>query len=115
MLGGAVGAALRYAVGLLCSRWQTIPFPFATLAVNVIGCFLLGFLTAAGEKTFSPSPEVSLMLTVGLCGAFTTFSTFSADTFRLFDSGYILSAILYVISTLVLGFLAFYLSRFITR
>lgn len=115
MLGGAVGAALRYAVGLLCNHFQTISFPFATLAVNVIGCFLLGLLVAAAGKNVSLSPEVYLMLTVGLCGAFTTFSTFSADTFRLFESGQFVSAVIYAGSTLVLGMLAFFLSRYIIR
>lgn len=112
MLGGAVGAALRYLVGLCCAQLSTNIFPFSTLIVNVLGCFLLGILWGLGERyTGFGNTSAYLMLSVGLCGAFTTFSTFSADTIRLMDSGHIFLALLYLLVSILAGFLLFYLGR----
>lgn len=115
MLGGAVGAALRYLVGLLCAHWYTNTFPFGTLIVNCLGCLLLGLLLGLAERyTHLGGSSAYLFLTVGVCGAFTTFSSFSADTFRLMDSGNWLFALAYLTATLVLGFLLLYLGRTLT-
>lgn len=111
MLGGAVGAALRYGTGLLCNHWRWTTLPWGTLVVNLVGCFLLGLLMGVGERYTHFNGNVYLMLTVGLCGAFTTFSTFTADTFRLLDNGQWLMAIGYVVVSVVLGFVLFYLAR----
>lgn len=111
MAGGAVGAALRYLIGLACSRMTWTTMPLGTLSVNLAGCFLLGVLMALGQKyiTFSGAPY--LMLTVGVCGAFTTFSTFSADSIRLMDNGQWLTVLLYLTLSIIGGFLLFYLGR----
>lgn len=111
MLGGAVGAALRYLVGLLCQRFTWTSLPLGTLAVNLLGCFLLGLLMSLGQRFVSMSDSVYLMLTVGLCGAFTTFSTFTADTFRLAGNGQLFPAIIYFTVSIVGGFLLFHLGR----
>lgn len=76
MVGGAVGAALRYGVGLLTAGWRPMGLPGGTMAVNVAGCLILG--VAAGLVARSSMAEPwSVMLTAGFCGALTTFSTFS--------------------------------------
>lgn len=111
MLGGSVGAVLRYAVSLLCQHWRCTTLPWATFLVNIIGCFLLGLLMGLGEKYTNFSGSTYLMLTVGLCGAFTTFSTFSADTFRLVDNGQWLMALAYLAASVVIGFVLFYLGK----
>lgn len=112
MFGGAVGAALRYLVGVFCAQWNTPDFPWATLIVNCLGCLLLGILMGLGERyTRFGDTTAYLMLSVGICGAFTTFSTFSADTIRLMDSGHFFLAFAYLLSTILLGFLLFYLGR----
>ncbi len=85
--------------------------PIGTLTVNLLGCFLLGVLMAFGQKNASFSGAPYLMLTVGVCGAFTTFSTFSADSIRLMDNGGWLPALLYLTLSVVGGFLLFYLGR----
>ena len=81
-LGAACGGALRYGVYNLLKK---IPFgfPLATLSVNIVGSFLLGFLIFAFDVRKIMSAEVKLMLTTGLCGGFTTFSTFSVETIHL--------------------------------
>lgn len=111
MAGGAVGAALRYLIGLACSRWALANLPLGTLSVNLLGCFLLGVLMALGQKYASFSGAPYLMLTVGVCGAFTTFSTFSADSIRLMDNGQWLTVLLYLSLSILGGFLLFYLGR----
>lgn len=111
MAGGAIGAALRYLIGLACSRWALANLPIGTLSVNLLGCFLLGVLMALGQKYASFSGAPYLMLTVGVCGAFTTFSTFSADSIRLMDNGQWLTVLLYLSLSIIGGFLLFYLGR----
>lgn len=113
MLGGAVGAALRYAVGLLCSSVRVLNLPVGTLVVNLIGCLLLGLLVGVGQKyiSFSGTEPMGLMLTVGLCGAFTTFSTFSAETIRAMENGQVGQSLVYVLVSVVGGLLLFWVGK----
>ena len=113
MLGGAVGSALRYLTNLACQSIHWLGMPWGTLSVNVIGCFLLGILIGLGERYTSFPKEVYLMLTVGLCGSFTTFSTFASDFFRLQYAGQFLLALAYLITSVTLGFAMFALARYI--
>lgn len=115
MLGGSVGAVLRYWVGLLCKHWHWTALPWGTFIVNIIGCFLLGLFMGLGEKYAHFSGSIYLMLTVGLCGAFTTFSTFTADTFRLMDNGQWLVAIGYLVASIVIGFVLLYVGRLVGK
>ncbi len=111
MLGGSVGAAARYLVGLCCSHWRFTTLPIGTFIVNVLGCFLIGLLMGCAQKSAAFSETAYLMLTVGLCGAFTTFSTFTADTFRLMDAGRGWMALAYMALSIIVGMLLFYLGR----
>ena len=111
MLGGAVGSALRYLTSLACQSIRWLNMPWGTLAVNVIGCFLLGLLMGIGERYTTFPKEVYLMLTVGLCGSFTTFSTFASDFFRLNNAGQIGLALVYLTISIVFGFLLFGVGR----
>lgn len=111
MLGGAVGAGLRYLVALGCSRFRLFDFPLSTFLVNITGCFLLGLLMGLSERYAHLSGAAYLMLTVGICGAFTTFSTFSADTIRLVENGQWWIAVTYLTMSVALGFILFYLGR----
>lgn len=73
MLGGAAGAALRYAMGLVCSHFRVLSMPVGTLTVNLIGCLLLGILMGIGDRYTAVPHPVLLMLTVGLCGRLLRF------------------------------------------
>lgn len=115
MCGGAIGATLRYLVGQWSSNWHFTTMPIGTLLVNIIGCFLMGLLMGLSERFTTFPREIYLMLTVGLCGAFTTFSTFSADTFHLMDSGHFLTALSYIVLSIALGFTLFYIGRLICK
>jgi fluoride exporter len=82
-LGGAVGTGARYLVSGAVLRWLGSGFPYGTLAVNLLGSFLLGLLMQLGLSTESLSPTVRIMLTTGVMGGFTTYSTFSYETVKL--------------------------------
>jgi CrcB protein len=84
-VGGAAGTLARYGVGGLAQRLSAT-FPVSTLLINVVGSFLLGFLMRWLLGT-AASPELRAALTIGFCGGFTTFSTFSYETARLMESG----------------------------
>lgn len=78
--GGALGAALRYLVGELGQRWLQLPLPLSTMAINILGSLLLGWLVGAGLDR-----RLSVFLGVGVLGGFTTFSTFSVQALNLLE------------------------------
>jgi CrcB protein len=103
-LGGAAGSLARYLLGtaLLDASGRV---PVATLVINVTGSFVLGYLLVALPATPRPAP-LRTALTVGVCGGFTTFSTFSAETVALFEQGAGARALLYVVASVTLSLLA---------
>lgn len=86
-LGSAVGGGARYVVQGWVMTWLGSAFPFGTLAVNLVGSFLVGGLMYAGIETAAIPPTVRLALTTGLMGGFTTYSTFSYETMRAVQDG----------------------------
>jgi CrcB protein len=102
-LGSAVGGVSRYLVGGVLVREG---FPWATLLINITGSFLLGFIIRIPGTPAGISPEVRALLTVGFCGGFTTFSTFTAETIRLAQDGSWPRAVAYVSASVVLGLAA---------
>ena len=103
-VGSAVGGVLRYGVGVaIAARWAS-PFPAATLLVNVTGSFLLGML-ATLLMGRADEAELRLLLLVGLCGGYTTFSSFSLETVRLVQRGEAGIAAVYVLASVVLSIL----------
>lgn len=91
-LGGAVGTGLRYWVSGWVMRLGSTTFPFGTLAVNLIGSFLLSILMYVGLSTGGMSPTMRLALTTGMLGGFTTYSTFSYETLEYLQRGSLLVA-----------------------
>ncbi|MEO1066962.1 MAG: fluoride efflux transporter CrcB [Pseudomonadota bacterium] len=106
-LGGAVGASARHLVGLLTLRLFGPGFPVGTLAVNVVGSFLMGVLIASLVKgALGTGPEWRLFLATGVLGGFTTFSAFSLDTIVLWERGETAAALIYVVVSVGLSILA---------
>ncbi len=107
---GAVGVLLRYRLGLLvtgggtgiASSSSTYEFPYATLGINVSGTFLLSLL-ASWSGTGRLAPSLSVGLTVGLLGGYTTFSSFGWETLSLVRDGRVISAVLYAVSSVGLS------------
>lgn len=97
-IGGAIGAMLRYAISLIPAKTT---FPILTLITNVIGAFAIGLIVALAVK-HNVSNNVVLLLKTGVCGGFTTFSTFSLEAYNLFKSGKIGLGIAYALLSLVL-------------
>jgi fluoride exporter len=100
-LGGAVGSVARFLVGTFMQR-ASADFPLGTLLVNVSGSLLLGFL-ARSLTDSAPSPELRAALTIGLCGGYTTFSTFSLETVALMERGAYGRAAAYIVASVVLS------------
>jgi CrcB protein len=103
-LGGGLGAVLRYGLSGLVQYWsKSINFPYGTLAVNLLGCLLIGLLTGLAETRSLFSPETRLFIFVGFLGGFTTFSTFGNETFNLILSRESFLAALNLSAHIVLG------------
>lgn len=109
-LGGATGALARYHLGLwVAARAGGFAHgaPVGTFVINVTGSFLLGVIAMAGlTRGEVVTPEWRLLLGVGFCGAFTTFSTFSVETWTMLQKGQVFEAVVYVGASNALGLLA---------
>lgn len=104
--GGAIGTLSRYALSGGCYRLFGASFPFGTMAVNLIGCILVGFFVSLSEGKFVLGPEARLFFLIGFCGAFTTFSTFILETANLLKAGENLKVFLNVSVSVIFGFFA---------
>ena len=113
--GGFIGSIARYLVSQLNLTVSFHSIPVGTLIVNVAGSFLIGFLTGIAEKSMIMNPEWRLFLMAGLCGGFTTFSTFTWENLMLMHSGQALTVLLYTGLSIFLGFLAVYLGYVLTN
>ncbi|AVX04413.1 fluoride efflux transporter CrcB [Maritalea myrionectae] len=115
-LGGAFGAMGRFGVGQLIMRWGLTGWPYATLAVNIVGSFLMGLVIALLART---TPEWShsarLLLATGFCGGFTTFSAFSLDFIALYERGQMLSALMYLGLSVILSIAALFAAMALVR
>ena len=114
-IGGAIGSVLRYLIQLQCIAWFGTKFPYGTLLVNVIGSFAIGLLSVALLERFYVSSELRIALIVGLLGGFTTFSTFSLETFTLIQQGNVLSAASNIGLSIVLCIAACFLGVLLAR
>ena len=101
-LRGGIGACLRYLTGLIPLK-EPFTFPVKTLVINLLGCFVIGLITALAVKNNSLSPKTVLFIKTGLCGGFTTFSTFALETETLIKTGHIGLAVLYIALSVVVG------------
>ena len=100
--GGFIGAVLRYLIGKIPVS-ENMTFPINTFAINVIGCLAIGLITVLAAKNTNIDQRWILFLKVGLCGGFTTFSTFALETTDLIKDGHIGVACMYAILSLVVG------------
>lgn len=100
--GGFIGAVLRYLIGKLPVSENTV-FPVKTFAINVIGCLAIGLITVLAIKNARIDQRWILFLKVGLCGGFTTFSTFALETTDLIKGGHAGVAFVYAILSMIIG------------
>ena len=113
--GGAIGAGARFLVGHAFAARGFVFFPWATLTVNVVGCFLMGVLIEVLAQRAQGSPELRTFLATGILGGFTTFSAFSLDFAILFERGEGVAALAYVAASVVLTLAAVFVGLALTR
>jgi CrcB protein len=99
-IGGGLGSICRYGIAVLL-RPYTDHFPYATLTANIVSCIVLGWLFAYSQRV-GVSSTVALLLMTGFCGGFSTFSTFSLETFTLLTSGQASAALVNILGSLVI-------------
>jgi len=114
-VGGFAGSIMRYLVAVLFASQVPSVFPYATLTVNIVGCFVIGVLFALSDRGNFLSPEWRILLTTGFCGGFTTFSTFSYESLRLMQDGEYLYLAAYVLLSVVIGLAATYVGIILIR
>ncbi len=114
-LGGGVGSVLRYLLAGWVQSKSGAGFPTGTLAVNVIGCLLVGILGAIFAGPYAPREEYRFLLMVGVLGGFTTFSTFGLETFSLVNGGQIFLAVMNVVLSNGVGLIGVWLGYRITE
>lgn len=114
-IGGAIGAVARHLVGVQMLRLLGSGFPWGTLTVNVVGSFAIGALVELMAIRWSVGPELRAFMTVGILGAFTTFSTFSLDVAVLGERGEVLPAGLYVLLSVGLSISALFFGLWLFR
>ncbi|MFV0290381.1 MAG: fluoride efflux transporter CrcB [Mangrovibacterium sp.] len=107
-LGSGLGGALRYGFGRVVGRFYQAQFPLSTFLINILACFILGLCVGYIGHRANFSPTLKLFLTVGFCGGFSTFSTFSTEMLMLFLKGNGTMSVLYLVGSVALGLLATY-------
>jgi CrcB protein len=111
-LGGALGSVSRYLVGTWAqTASQSLDFPYGTLTVNLIGCFVIGFLSQLAEARGAFTPETRALVFIGVLGGFTTFSSFGNDTVNLLRDGESFNALINVGANVIVGLFLVWLGR----
>ena len=114
-VGGALGAMARYLMAGLVQRGVGGAFPWGTLAVNILGAFVMGLIVELAARLWSMSPDLRAFLTSGVLGGFTTFSAFSLETGLMIEKGDWASAATYIVASVLLCVLALFLGLWLIR
>jgi CrcB protein len=112
-LGGGLGSVVRYALSKWVNAFHDHHIPWGTLAVNVAACLVLGLIIGLADHKHIISPNFRLFWTVGFCGGFSTFSTFSNEALSLLQGGFSLSMAVYILLSLLLCVAATYAGLFL--
>jgi fluoride exporter len=101
--GGFLGSIARYGLQHLMHKTITSVFPYGTLLVNIIGCFAIGLIYGSLGKSNWLTEDWKLFLAIGICGGFTTFSSFSYENIKLLQDGQAFQALLYIAASVIIG------------
>lgn len=105
-IGGGLGSLLRFGLGKTVNWINNSHFPWATFIINILACFILGFLVGLADHKQILSPILRLFWVIGFCGGFSTFSAFSSDILTLFQQGHNISLILYILLSILICVIA---------
>jgi CrcB protein len=114
-LGGALGASARYSLDRFIEERSESLFPWATFVINITGCLLIGILTVQLVDRHHIPAWIRVGVVVGVIGGYTTFSTFSQESFSLFESRDIGVALAYIAGSVIVGILAVYAGTLLGR
>jgi CrcB protein len=114
-LGGAIGSAARYALAGAVHRYSSPYFPYGTFVVNVLGCLAFGVIFGLSEQRFVVGPAMRAFLLIGVLGGFTTFSSFTFETFQLLRDGEWLLAAANSVGQVLIGLVAFWIGTVVVR
>ena len=109
-IGGFIGSVARYLIGLLPFTCEN-GFPIKTFIINIVGALLIGVIAAWAAKSPTLDARIVLFIKVGICGGFTTFSTFALEIGGLLDRDFLFVAIMYAVLSTILGVIAFYIGQ----
>jgi CrcB protein len=107
IIGGIAGTIARYLLGGVFIHKTGMDFPYGTLVINLLGCFLVGFFDVMIERKFTMPSTVRLMMITGFCGGFTTFSAYILESYALIKSGALIKAFLYLFGSISFGLILF--------
>ncbi len=115
-LGSGTGGAARYLVGkLIKSNINPSAFPWDTFSINILGCLIIGILYGISADSQWLSPRLKLLLAVGFCGGFTTFSTFANENYLLLNNSNVITFAIYTTASIITGILAVALGYSLSR
>ncbi len=114
-IGGGAGAVLRYLTGIFCLHYAKSGFPVGTFLVNIVGCFILGFIYIYFTGKLEIPAPLKFALTAGFCGGLTTFSTFSLEIFEMIQNSQFIHAAVYIILSLLVGVIAVFLGGYCAK
>lgn len=100
-IGGGLGSVARFSLGKWVNAFHNHHFPFGTLTVNIVACFALGLIIGVADHKQTISPDARIFWTIGFCGGFSTFSTFSSETLYLLQNGFNTSLLVYILISLL--------------
>ncbi|KAF0140567.1 MAG: protein crcB 1 [Stygiobacter sp.] len=114
-VGSGIGGGLRFWLSSLVHKYFPPFFPLGTLIINILGSFILGYMIFGLDEKELISPSVKLFIGIGFCGGFTTFSTFSLETFNLIRNSEFLFAGINILASVLVSLLSVYLAYLVTR
>jgi CrcB protein len=114
-VGGAIGSVARYLAGIGSGKLLGLAFPWGTLMINITGSFLIGVFVESFALKWDVPQVARVFLTVGICGGFTTFSTFSLDAYLLMDRGEFWPAAAYMVGSVVMSVAALFAGLHLIR
>jgi len=114
-IGGAVGSICRYLTAVFVSKHYPSTFPAATFAANILGCLVIGILLGLFERQHLVNTDLKFLLITGFCGGYTTFSTFSSENLALLHAGNYITALTYMLTSVLTGVLAVWAGIMVTK